>query len=33
MNPRVFALAEDMTAAESITALQGARDVEMVFYL
>ena len=33
MNPRVFALAEDMTAAESITALQGSRDVEMVFYL
>src|SRR5215211_4524586 len=32
MNPRVFALAEDMTAAESITALQGSRDVEMVFY-
>jgi magnesium transporter len=33
MNPRVFALAEDMTASESITALQGSRDVEMVFYL
>src|SRR6187551_1612708 len=33
MNPKVFALAEDMTAAESITALQGSRDVEMVFYL
>ena len=33
MNPRVFALAEDMTAAEAITALQGSRDVEMVFYL
>ena len=33
MNPKVFALAEDMTAGESITALQGSRDVEMVFYL
>ena len=33
MNPNVFALAEDMTAGESITALQSARDVEMVFYL
>jgi magnesium transporter len=33
MNPKVFALAEDMTAAESITALQGSRDVEVVFYL
>jgi magnesium transporter len=33
MNPKVFALSEDMTAAESITALQAARDVEMVFYL
>jgi magnesium transporter len=33
MNPKVFALAEDMTAAEAITALQGSRDVEMVFYL
>jgi magnesium transporter len=33
MNPKVFALSEDMTAAESITALQGSRDVEMVFYL
>jgi magnesium transporter len=33
MNPNVFALAEDLTAAESITALQSARDVEMVFYL
>ncbi len=33
MNPRVFALAEDMTAGESITALQGSRDVEVVFYL
>ena len=33
MNPKVFALAEDMTASEAITALQGSRDVEMVFYL
>ncbi len=33
MNPNVFALGEDLTAGESITALQGARDVEMVFYL
>ncbi|HEY7499118.1 MAG TPA: magnesium transporter [Vicinamibacterales bacterium] len=33
MNPKVFALSEDMTAAEAITALQASRDVEMVFYL
>lgn len=33
MNPKVFALSEDLTAAEAITALQAARDVEMVFYL
>jgi magnesium transporter len=33
MNPKVFALAEDMTASEAITALQASRDVEMVFYL
>jgi magnesium transporter len=33
MNPNVFALGEDLTAGEAITALQGARDVEMVFYL
>src|SRR5215212_5043302 len=33
MNPKVFALAEDMTAGESITALQNSRDVEVVFYL
>lgn len=33
MNPNVFALAEDMTVGEAITALQSARDVEMVFYL
>jgi magnesium transporter len=33
MNPKVFALSEDMPAGESITALQGSRDVEVVFYL
>jgi magnesium transporter len=33
MNPNVFALEEDLTAGEAITALQAARDVEMVFYL
>jgi magnesium transporter len=33
MNPSVFALNEDLTVGESITALQTARDVEMVFYL
>jgi magnesium transporter len=33
MNPHVFALGEDLTAGEAITALQSARDVEMVFYL
>src|SRR5712691_8508431 len=33
MNPQVFALAEDMTVGEAITALQSSRDVEMVFYL
>ncbi len=33
MNPNVFALPEDVTAGEAITAVQGARDVEMVFYL
>jgi magnesium transporter len=33
MNPSVFALSEDLTVGESITALQSARDVEMVFYL
>jgi magnesium transporter len=33
MNPKVFALSEDMTAGESIVALQGSRDVEVVFYL
>ena len=33
MNPKVFALSEDVTASEAVTALQSARDVEMVFYL
>lgn len=33
MNPHVFAVPEDITAGEAITAIQGARDVEMVFYL
>jgi magnesium transporter len=33
MNPNVFALAEELTVGESITELQSARDVEMVFYL
>ncbi len=33
MNPKVFALPEDITAAEAITALQTSRDFEMVFYL
>lgn len=33
MNPHVFALPEEVTVAEAITALQNARDVEMVFYL
>src|SRR4029079_13331371 len=33
MNPKVFALSEDMTAGEAITTLQGCRAVEMVFYL
>ncbi|HUF48054.1 MAG TPA: magnesium transporter [Vicinamibacterales bacterium] len=33
MNPNVFAVGEDLTAAEAITAIQAARDVEMVFYL
>src|SRR5205814_2258348 len=33
MNPKVFALAEDITASEAITALQGSRDVEVVCYL
>lgn len=33
MNPNVFALSEDMTVGEAITALQTSRDVEMVFYL
>jgi magnesium transporter len=33
MNPKVFALSEDITAGEAITALQGSREFEMVFYL
>src|SRR5919109_5013428 len=33
MNPSVFALNEDLTVGETITALQSSRDVEMVFYL
>ncbi len=33
MNPQVFNLSEDLTVGEAITALQGSRDVEMVFYL
>ena len=33
MNPNVFALAEDLTAGQAIEALQGSREVEMVFYL
>jgi magnesium transporter len=33
MNPKVFALSEDITAGEAITAVQSARDVEVVFYL
>jgi magnesium transporter len=33
MNPNVFAVSEDMTVGEAITALQSSRDVEMVFYL
>src|ERR671911_961186 len=33
MNPQVFALSEDLTVGEAITALQSNRDVEMVFYL
>ena len=33
MNPNVFALSEDLTVGESISALQASRDVEMVFYL
>ena len=33
MDPNVYALPEDLTAGEAITALQTSRDVEMVFYL
>jgi magnesium transporter len=33
MDPNVYALPEELTAGEAITALQTSRDVEMVFYL
>ena len=33
MNPTVFALSEELTAGGAIQALQGSREVEMVFYL
>jgi magnesium transporter len=33
MNPNVFALSEDLTVAEAVSALQSAINVEMVFYL
>lgn len=33
MNPNVFALGEDLTVAEAVSALQSATNVEMVFYL
>ena len=33
MNPNVFALSEDLTVGEAISALQNAINVEMVFYL
>lgn len=33
MNPNVFALTEDLTVAEAVSALQSASNVEMVFYL
>jgi magnesium transporter len=33
MNPNVFALSEDLTVAEAVSALQTAINVEMVFYL
>ena len=33
MNPEVFALAEDLSVGGAIAALQGSRNVEMVFYL
>ncbi len=33
MNPNVFALTEDLTVAEAVSALQSAINVEMVFYL
>ena len=33
MNPKVFALSEDLTVGEAITEIQSSRDVEMVFYV
>ena len=33
MNPKVFAVSEELTAGQAIKALQGSREVEMVFYL
>ena len=33
MNPNVFALSEDLTVVEAVSALQSAINVEMVFYL
>ena len=33
MNPKVFALAEDLSVSEAITALQASRDVEMLRHL
>jgi len=33
MNPNVFALSEDLTVGEAVSALQSAINVEMVFYL
>lgn len=33
MNPNVFALSEDLTVGEAVSALQNAINVEMVFYL
>jgi magnesium transporter len=33
MNPKVFALSEELTVGEAITELQSSRDVEMVFYV
>jgi magnesium transporter len=33
MNPKVFALSEELTVGEAITEIQSSRDVEMVFYV